>query len=110
MIGYTTYDYQLSTMNFAVCGFPGDKKVPNSNGINGNERYMYRDSSSIYSYTADVLYYMADTNTGQSGAPVYNSQTYTVYGIHSGGNSTQNWARRFTRDLYVLFMGNGWID
>lgn len=41
---------------------------------------------------------------------VYNSQTYTVYGIHSGGNSTQNWARRFTRDLYVLFMGNGWID
>lgn len=110
LVGYTSYDYQLHTMNFTVCGFPGDKKVPNSNGICGNERYMYKDSSAIYSYSNEVLSYVADTWSGQSGSPIYNSQTYTVYGIHCVGGTTCNSGKRFTPALYTTFRENGWID
>ena len=48
-------------------------------------------------------------NAGQSGSPVYNTHTNTVYGIHVAGGSTVNYARRFTKELYDLFVKEKWI-
>ena len=112
LIGYTTYDYQLSMMNYTVCGYPTDKFIVDSNGINGKQVYMYKDSSDIYGYSSDVLYYLIDTEAGQSGSPIYNSETYTVYGIHCKGtnDNSYNAGRRITRDLYTMFLNNGWLN
>ena len=110
LIGYTTYDYQLYTMNYTVCGYPGDMYVSNPNGICGYEIYMYKHFSPLHSFTDDVLFYTADTSAGQSGSPVYNTHTNTVYAIHNGGDGEKNCGRRFTETLYAYFRAEGFID
>lgn len=112
LIGYTTYDYQLSMMNYTVCGYPTDKFVEDNSGILGKKVYMYKDSSDLYGYSTEALHYSIDTAKGQSGAPIYNSETYTVYGIHCNGvgDNPYNSGRRITQTLYNYFLQQRYLD
>lgn len=110
-IGYTTDD-ALSSYAISVTGYPGDKKVANSNAPDGYNRYMYTASSRISSVYDYSFRYSADTREGESGAPVYRGTEGTVYGIHHGGVTGEylNQAKRITQAIFNTWMNNGWIS
>lgn len=116
-IGYSTgwfgwwYNTGENLVNqyFYVEGYPGDKPYGT----------MWWDGDTVYSQTANKLWYWIDTAGGESGSPVYHYNSVTpglcggwcVTGIHTNGVSGWNPANsgtRFRPD--VMSFINYWIS
>ena len=105
-VGYAN-DRTLKSTSLTVCGYPGDKTSRNNQSpIEGENRYMYKMSGKPSRVSTNALYYSIDTYGGQSGAPIYSSDT--VYGIHTRGMWRENGGRRFTSSLVNAFKEKGW--
>lgn len=82
-----------------VTGYPKDTST--ATGGTSNSYFQWTDSDSIKASTTYTISYEIDTTGGQSGAPVYNASNQIV-GIHHGGNSTANTARKIDSTLFNL--------
>lgn len=82
-----------------VTGYPKDTST--APGGTSNSYYQWTSYGSIESLTTYTISYKIDTTGGQSGAPVYNIYNQIV-GIHHGGNSTMNKARKIDSTLFNL--------
>lgn len=88
-----------------VTGFPGD--------YNTNTTHMkYSSNGIICGGNGSLIYYSADTTGGNSGGPVYLTESaygrtyYTVVAIHTSGGSYQNHGTRITTDLIHFYKRN----
>ena len=83
-------DEELNNLVVTNCGYPGDKP----------DGTMWITGGKITRYTANRIFYMNDTASGQSGSPVYTwyGGYWTVLGVHSHGGcpNDANDAPRFT--------------
>lgn len=92
-----------------VTGFPGEHN-------NYNTHNMYTGSGTIQSISAKLLTYNADTTAGNSGGPVYitesyNGKTYySVVAIHTAGGGSSNTGTRMTFDLLHFYANNSNIS
>jgi glutamyl endopeptidase len=85
----------LVNQHFYVEGYPGDKPYGT----------MWWDGDTVYSQTANRMWYWIDTFNGQSGSPVYRNNSVTpglcsgwcVTGIHTNGVAGTNPANSGTR-------------
>lgn len=57
-------------------------------------------SGRLNAVTLERLYYLIDTDSGQSGSPIYLTGTNTVIGTHTGGNMVSNVGVRIDNRLY----------
>ena len=73
---------------FAVTGYPGDK-----GGLQ-----MWTHAEKIKTVTLSKLFYEIDTESGQSGAPLWNPETQGLAGIHTTGGSSENGAVRLNAE------------
>ncbi len=102
-IGYTT-DANLESANFVICGYPSDKITYSKDSkMHGQKVQMWEDSGRLTKAYAGYITYKMDTYGGQSGSPIYNSSTQTVYGIHHGEavSGSANGAARITKGLFT---------
>lgn len=88
-----------------VTGFPGD--------YNTHTTHMkYSSNGIICGGNNSLIYYSADTIGGNSGGPVYLTESaygqtyYTVVAIHTNGVSSQNYGTRITTDLIHFYKRN----
>lgn len=82
-----------------VTGYPKDTST--ATGGTSNSYFQWKASDSIKASTTYTISYEIDTTGGQSRAPVYNASNQIV-GIHHGGNSTANTARKIDSTLFNL--------
>lgn len=115
-VAYAT-DNALNNMMLTVTGFPGDKSESvSSGGIYGYKRYMYKSTSYPTDLGINTITHMADTFSGESGAPIYRHTTNVVYAIHCAGDDPEddatphNYGRRISQTLYNSFNNWGWLD
>lgn len=69
-------------------------------GYNGNTLYSAHGET-IYPKQKKIIYKI-DTDSGQSGAPIYEKSTLSLYGIHTSGSTTQNTGRYITEEVTNL--------
>lgn len=86
-------DDQLKKVTLAVTGYPGDK-----GGLQ-----MWTHAEKIKTVTPSKLFYEIDTESGQSGAPLWNPDTQGLAGIHTTGGSSENGAVRLNAEK------SGWL-
>lgn len=85
-----SYENPIIGTQVKISGYPGDKQF-----------YQYTSTGNILSYWGNCIYYTNNTIGGDSGAPVYNPNTYTCYGIHtSSENNLCNKGIHITQDMY----------
>lgn len=70
-------------------------------GYNGNTLYSAHGETTIYPKQKKIIYKI-DTDSGQSGAPIYEKSTLSLYGIHTSGSTTQNTGRYITEEVTNL--------
>ncbi|MCR5640277.1 MAG: trypsin-like serine protease [Lachnospiraceae bacterium] len=108
-IGYTT-DKNMKAASYTVCGYPGDKGSYSSASTMGHQSVqMWKASGKLSGVYSGYVTYAMDTMGGQSGAPVYNSSTNTVYAIHHGVDDPgrANGGARITKGLYTHLIDIG---
>lgn len=99
--GFTSKSSATSVgTNVTVTGYPKDASTAIKNP-DPNSHCQWTASGSITASTTYTISYEIDTTGGQSGAPVYNT-TNQIVGIHHGGNSTSNIARKIDSTLFNL--------
>ncbi len=102
----------LSSLQVSLTGFPGEL---NNNNTGSNT--MYTGTGNVSNGTNMRLYYTADSTGGNSGGPVYITETrldktyYTVIGINVSGISQNgvplyNSAIRINTDLLHFYCNN----
>lgn len=85
-----SYENPIISTQVKISGYPGDKQF-----------YQYTSTGNILSYWGNCIYYTNNTVSGDSGAPVYNPNTYTCYAIHrASANSLSNEGVHITQDMY----------
>lgn len=111
-----------SNRNIAITntGFPGEIQNPDGTKIRVNDdenlHNLYSTTGSIVSTSDKCFYHTADTSNGDSGSPVYYTETingqtyYTVIGIQVGGGTYDNEATRITTELIRFYKQNPNID
>lgn len=70
-------------------------------GYNGNTLYSAYGETTIYQKQKKIIYKI-DTDSGQSGAPIFEKSTLSLYGIHTSGSITQNTGRYITEEVSNL--------
>lgn len=101
-LGVPLDSFLSSESEISVTGFQGNTIYTGKGVIKPNNT-----ASSEY-----IIGYTADTKGGESGAPVYYTESYgkyeynTVIGIHTSGNDTCNYGMRMTTDLIDFYNGN----
>lgn len=93
--------FENSSRTFSVTGYANTGSI------------MMTESGNITDCDTYILHYMMDTVGGQSGSPVYRGNStsgYTAYGIHVGGSSAGNGARRMTQELFDWLVDNDYIS
>lgn len=105
----TSNSSSLVGADIIVTGYPTDK-LPSSNDEN---RTMRRCTGEIgSSITTYLIEHTADTESGESGAPIYyydSTYGYQVVGIHIWGGVESNVGRRITTTLVELLETEGYI-
>lgn len=81
----------INGKNVTVSGYPGGNK----------EGYQYKDSGTTRGSTTYIVLYDIDTEGGQSGSPVYDSNGI-VWAIHTFGSDQYNGGNRITEWLYNI--------
>ncbi|MCB5951801.1 Ig-like domain-containing protein [Enterococcus sp. BWT-B8] len=84
----------LNENNYTLTGYPGDL----------GKYYMYTEERLIPSSdwtTEFYVHHSHDAYSGQSGAPLYETANKRIVAVHSGSNSTTNFATRLTRKRVV---------
>ncbi|MDE6775949.1 MAG: trypsin-like peptidase domain-containing protein [Ruminococcus sp.] len=106
---------EASNLSIDVVGFPKSYKETTYN----NASYIHNEvltEGSVISVDDKVFYHSADTLGGNSGGPVFVSETLngitynTVVGIHVGGTSTRNTSVRLTAEVLKFLNGNTNIE
>ncbi|MBQ8515503.1 MAG: trypsin-like serine protease [Ruminococcus sp.] len=119
-LGLATDEFMASGKNVTVTGFPqlsGDDVI---NGWVYGKRYQ-AIAPIVYlpnDENADQrLFYTADTSGGDSGGPVYITETMqsgdvykTAIGIHTHGGNTYNSGVRITSPVLKFYMGNPYVN
>lgn len=108
-------DYDSAvTVPLTVTGFP--QNLPNSNYTNNNTNHvMYSGVGTLTSSTSRRLYYNTDTSSGNSGSPVYiteSSNGYvhnTVVAIHTTTNGVANCGVRINSEILRFVHRNLYI-
>ncbi|MBQ8358211.1 MAG: trypsin-like serine protease [Clostridia bacterium] len=102
--GWFSYSFRQSyptNQTYTITGYPFDDAV--------DKYYMYTASGIVCTGDADehatTYYHEIDTESGQSGAPMYDSD-YVVYGIHRGNSNPDdpdnpNYAVRITLEIHT---------
>ena len=100
--GYFGYTYNGGSIGdtITVTGYPGDKGLD----INNDVPYQWTMSGRLNTVTTNQLSYLIDTNHGQSGAPVYLTNSNIVIGIHHGSAVVANTAMRINEELYQMMI------
>ncbi len=107
-LGVPTDSFLTSSSQISVTGFPGD--LNNSLYVNT----MYTGVGNVTGGTAKRIFHNADTAGGNSGSPIYitetrNNQTFdTVVAIHTHGYSSYNAGVRITTDLLQFYLNNNY--
>lgn len=104
--GYFGYTYNGGSIGntITVTGYPGDK-AENENGVVVESLlYQWTMSGRLNTVTTRQLSYLIDTNHGQSGAPVYLTNSNIAIGIHHGSAVVANTAARITENIYQLMI------
>ncbi|WP_290774206.1 trypsin-like peptidase domain-containing protein [Anaerofustis sp.] len=108
--------------NIAVTntGFPGEIENPDGTTIRVNDdenlHNLYSSTGSVVSTYDKYFCHTADTSGGDSGSPVYYTETingqtyYTVIGIQVGGGTDNNKAMRITTELIRFYNQNPHIN
>ena len=111
-----------SSRNIAVTntGFPGELENPDGTTIRVNDdenlHNLYSSTGSVVSTYDKYFCHTADTSGGDSGSPVYYTETingqtyYTVIGIQVGGGTDNNKAMRITTELIRFYNQNPHIN
>ena len=81
----------INGKNVTVSGYPGGSK----------QGYQYKDSGTTKISTTYQVYYDVDTEGGQSGSPVYDSNGI-VWATHTYGSDQYNCGNRITEFLYTI--------
>jgi V8-like Glu-specific endopeptidase len=104
----------LSQKIVNVAGYPDDK-APNllGEGTGVTNAQMYTSSGRIRTVTANRLIYdnAIDTDSGESGAPVWkyfpSTKNRQIVGVHTNGNTKGNFGSRLTLDKFKAIQS--WI-
>lgn len=72
-------------------------------GYNSNTLYSAYGETTIYPKEKKIRYKI-DTDSGQSGAPIYEKGTLSLYGIHTSGSDIQNSGRYMSDDFMNLIL------
>lgn len=101
-------------------GFPGEITNPDGTTTRVNNitdmHNLYSATGAIVSINDKYFAHTADTSSGDSGCPVYYTETingqtyYTVIGIQVGGGTTDNKAIRVTTELIRFYNQNPHIN
>lgn len=84
----------LNENNYTLTGYPGDLGM----------YYMYTEERTIPSSDWTTEFYVHhnhDSFSGQSGSPLYETDSKRTVAVHSGSNDTSNFATRLTRKRLV---------
>lgn len=98
--GFFGYGANMGSVGTKVTvgGYPGDKN-PRETG----EEWQWQMSGRIILATGRNLYYLIDTQPGQSGAPIYTADNIVV-GIHTTSNVINNKGTRLTSAICQLML------
>ena len=111
-LGAVLDSFDKNNTNISVTGFPGivnENDVVNTSTIHN----MYTGNGKITSLASEKLYHNADTSGGNSGGPLYITETrsdktyYTVIGIHV---ASDNSATRITTDQLHFYCNNPYLN
>lgn len=98
----------------SVTGFPG--YVNNKDVNTGSTHMMYTGNGKVLGGDENLIYYKADASGGNSGGPVYITESYkgktynTVVAVHTGPhNSESNHGTRITTDLINFYKSNDYL-
>ena len=106
-------DYNSNVpITVTATGFPQTlPNIPNSSN-DGNNHYMYSGTGSVTGTTTRRVSYNADTSDGESGCPIYVSESsngyvhYSVIAIHTNGGDTNSGVRINSDILRFIFQNN----
>lgn len=91
--GVGTTNGSLKGTSVTISRYPGETA--------GKAGFQYRHSGTILSSAVYTVNYIIDTEGGQSGSPVYDSD-YIAWAIHTTGGIYANSGVRFTSDLFNI--------
>ncbi|MBQ3136625.1 MAG: hypothetical protein IJB74_03995 [Clostridia bacterium] len=80
-----------------LCGYPGDLHLL--------PYYQYMSTGNVYEYMDELIYYMLDSEGGQSGSPILDENN-TAIGIHCGGDPNEqsfNFAVRMDENMLYYY-------
>lgn len=90
--GFSAFnDRNLDGQFATVIGYPNDK----------TENTMWMDRNKVIGFSESEVHYLADTFSGQSGAPVVDNKA-TLYAIHRGGTLKKNSGPRISENLFTI--------
>ncbi|MBE5938847.1 MAG: hypothetical protein E7266_00480 [Lachnospiraceae bacterium] len=89
----------LTGTSIRVSGYPT---------TSGKYGHQYMDYGTILSDSGGLITYNADTEGGQSGSPVFDSN-YIVWGIHCGDDITANYGVKMSNTL-LNFINNKYLE
>ncbi len=90
------------------------REVPTLTVTGYSGKTLYSDSGNMYKYTSSRIYYLLDTESGASGAPVYDKEFgYYVWAIHTHGydndGNALNSGWRITSDFINELVDLGYV-
>lgn len=96
-------DRDVTGREITVAGYPIDRD---------DAQVLHSGKGPVKDRSGEIFYHHADTGNGQSGAPVWLSETSaqpSIVGIHTGGDTSQgrNWAVLVTPAVKALIAG--WV-
>ncbi|MDE5584480.1 MAG: trypsin-like serine protease [Ruminococcus sp.] len=124
-LGVPLYSFDDNNSVVTVTGFPGTIGTGNNEKrVNTDtEHMMYSGNGIVYDIKDSLIYYKADSSGGNSGGPVYITESksvsededkrrtyYTVVAIHTTGNNDVNYGTRITTDLIHFYKANSYIN
>jgi len=115
-LGAPLDSFNNSNSVVTVTGFPGKWGKPGEEvTVNTDTKHMmYSGNGKVSGGKEEIIYYQTDTSGGNSGGPVYITESipgydpyYTVVAIHTfGNNGNGNHGTRITTDLIHFYSAN----
>lgn len=114
--GMTTEYYNPFGSNYGIHAPTNSelREVPTLTVTGYSGKTLYSDSGNMYKYTSSRIYYLLDTESGASGAPVYDKEFgYYVWAIHTHGydndGNALNSGWRITSDFINELVDLGYV-